>query len=159
MSISKIKLVSLLLSHRIHVCVLCVLAPFIEVHPQHLTVEPSGIEDKLSELHGMVHQDSFRHEITDPLRGKTQTGREMEREQGYHVSFKWRSKVAIILLMIQIAHRLTHTPAHTRTHPGACMLAFAHKHKLGLLMLIMCNKESSIVIMRHNIGVTSSHLT
>ena len=60
----------------------CVLAPFIQVHPQHLTVEASGVEDKLGKLHGMVHQYSFRHEITDPLRGKTQTGGERRERAG-----------------------------------------------------------------------------
>lgn len=34
--------------------------PLIQVDPQHLPVEPSGVEDKLGQLRGVIHQNAFR---------------------------------------------------------------------------------------------------
>lgn len=35
-------------------------SPLVQVNPQHLPVEPSGVEDELSQLCSVIHQNTFR---------------------------------------------------------------------------------------------------
>lgn len=41
--------------------------PLIQVNPQHLPVEPPGVEDELGQLGRMIHEYAFRHEVTNAL--------------------------------------------------------------------------------------------
>lgn len=56
--------------------------PLIQINSQHLPVESSGVEDELGELGGMIHKDTFRHEVTDTLQTQTQRKREDRESSG-----------------------------------------------------------------------------
>lgn len=71
-------------------------SPLIQVNPQHLPVEPSGVEDELGQLCRVIHQDSFRHEVADALEGDT--GRR-EHEAGASQGVGSVANLALLLLM------------------------------------------------------------